>query len=606
MTRASAGPAGRRSASDEGFTLIEVIVALFLLGVVATAVLVFFIKGVQTTAHLQRAQAADAVATQAMEQVRSVSAQTPTTGSISGVLVGRTQSAVQTAWNAVTAVHPDYTADSIPAWDPSATPPSPTVPIESDVSLSGIGYHVTTLIGTCYRVATAASGDQSCVASPTTGVPILRAIVIVTWKPTSADQCGGAALCTYNTRTLLDPTADPAWNLTTTPVAFDDDMGETTAESGPTDSAVVANDLIGPVTVNPIINITDPTVMGVSDPTMFGTASAVSSVSAPWLLRYTPSHTSSGIVTFTYQLQDAAGRKSNNLAKVTIKVDPVAHDVGPISVTNGSSNVIDLSGKVTGTFASSGAIITITSPPSMGSITGISGTKITYTAPPAGSGTSQVTFGYTITDTSGLKSGSATVTLNATDPLVQTPTAPNQTFTVSADKTLPLLWSPLNILAGTGNTFPNSTIHVQGLTPGGGSLSGSDTSVISYQPPLDAAGSFTFSYVVTNRPSPPGKSSPVGTITVNVTPFAVNDNASQSNGRTATVAVLSNDTPDTGMVVSIDGTATCGSPTVDSQNRIVFTPPSNNNKKCSVGYKIYPLGAPSLTAGATLTVTWGN
>lgn len=592
MTRAAADR--RRPSEDGGFTLIEVIVALFLLGVVATAVLVFFVKGVQTTAQLQRSQAADAVATQAMEQVRSVSAQIPTSGSISGVLVGRTKSAVDTAWLAVTRAHPEYTADSIEAWDPSSTPPSPAVPIESDVSLAGISYHVTTLIGTCYRVASAASGDQSCVASPTTGVPILRAIVVVTWKPTSVGQCGGSGLCTYNMRTLLDQTADPAWNLTTTPVAFDDNMGATTATSStPTQSAIVANDLIGPVTTNPIINVSG---------TRFGTATVVSSLTAPWLLSYVPNGVSSGIETFSYQLRDSANRTSN-FAAVTINVLPVADNSGPIAVTNGGTVAINMTSSVHGTFASSGSIIAVTSPPSQGSISGTSGTTITYKAPPAGSGASEVSFSYTISDTSGLKSAPATVTIDLSDPVAPTPTAPNQTFNVPADKTLPLTWTPLNILGATTGTFPNSTIHVQGLTAGGGALSGSDTSVISYQPPLDVAGAFSFTYTVTNRPSPPGKSSPVGTITVNVMPTAVSDSATGSVGVPVTVNVLANDTPDTGMTVS-PGTTTCGAVSVNAARSIVFTPPSNKKVTCSVAYTIYPAGAPTLSSTATLTVQW--
>ena len=55
--------------SESGLTLIEVVVALTLLGVVAAAALTFFVRGMQSTSHLQRTQAAVAVASQAMEKV---------------------------------------------------------------------------------------------------------------------------------------------------------------------------------------------------------------------------------------------------------------------------------------------------------------------------------------------------------------------------------------------------------------------------------------------------------------------------------------------------------------------------------------------------------
>ena len=58
--------------ADAGFTMIEVIVALAILGIIATAALGFTVRALKSSGHLQRAQSAVAVASSAMEQVRNL------------------------------------------------------------------------------------------------------------------------------------------------------------------------------------------------------------------------------------------------------------------------------------------------------------------------------------------------------------------------------------------------------------------------------------------------------------------------------------------------------------------------------------------------------
>ena len=112
-------PVQRDLRDEGGFTLVEVVVALFLLGIVAAAGLTFFFRGMQNTSHLQRSQTAVAVANEAMEKVRSVTPRiTDTVTSTSGLLIGRTQTAVQAAW--ATAAASD-TAQSNAVWDTAAT-----------------------------------------------------------------------------------------------------------------------------------------------------------------------------------------------------------------------------------------------------------------------------------------------------------------------------------------------------------------------------------------------------------------------------------------------------------------------------------------------------
>ncbi len=602
MTRAITAPAHRRPSEDRGFTLIEVIVALFLLGVVATAVLVFFIRGLAATSHIQRTQSADAVATQAMEQVRSVLALAPT-GGTSGVVIGRTQTAVMTTWNAA---NPADTADSAPAWDnsPTAASTPPTVPILQDVVRSGITYHVTTLIGTCDRIASPESTDQSCVKPPAPGVPILRVIVVVTWTPASAGECSGTTgLCTYSIRSLLDPTADPAWNLTTTPIAYPDDMGSTTATTPWVDSAVVANDLIGPVTTNPISNISTPS---------YGLASAVYSAAAPWMLRYKPNG-GSGLDTFSYNLIDAASR-SSNLTSVTIRVTPVADDVGPLDAVIGATTTIDMSAYVHGTFASSGVIITC-SIPTVGSCTSLGGKTITYQAPAVASAGSAATFTYTIKDHTGYPSNTGAVKITLKNPLPVHPGAPALSFNIVASRASTMNWTPLDILNDPSVTgaSSNSTIAYSGIQQsGGGNLQGTGTSVISYQPPSNRVGIFTFTYTITNSSGLQSKP-PANTITLNLMPKANDLTQTLSHGVTLTgfnvLDPLVNDIPSTTPMKISVGTESCGSAWVWN-GLIQFSPPGganqNNAKSCSVPYTITPSGLPSLATQATLTVNWSK
>ena len=61
-------------------------------------------------------------------------------------------------------------------------------------------------VGNCYR---ATSTSSSCVATPTTGIQMIRVVVSVTWGSTS---CASAS-CGYVTATLLSGTADPVFDL---------------------------------------------------------------------------------------------------------------------------------------------------------------------------------------------------------------------------------------------------------------------------------------------------------------------------------------------------------------------------------------------------------
>ena len=193
-------------------TLIEVIVAISIMGIIATASIGLSITSQTSAAAQQRQELAVAIANQAME---SVSAQ-PTVAS--AILVGRTQSSVTSNWNDTINTTTGGIGSTYAAWDATATATSiPVVPILSTVIQSGTTYETNTLIGTCYQ-RTDATGTCTKVAGytapalpqPAGWSPILRVIVVVRWH--AGTGCTGVGGCSYSTTSLIDPHVDLPWD----------------------------------------------------------------------------------------------------------------------------------------------------------------------------------------------------------------------------------------------------------------------------------------------------------------------------------------------------------------------------------------------------------
>ncbi|NUU17654.1 type II secretion system protein [Cellulomonas humilata] len=387
----------RRSAEldlrDEGgFTLIEVVVALFLLGIVATAGLTFFFRGMQNTSHLQRTQTAVAVANEAMEKVRAVTPRiADTVTATSGLLIGRSQTAVQAAWAAAAAAD---TSQSNAVWDTAAaTRPQVAIPVVDTVRVSDETFTTTTLIGTCYRLKAASATDQTCVKTNPgiTAVQLYRVTVVVTWEAGTSGQCA-AGTCSYRLSTLVDPTLDANWNLTAKPVTYDDTS--TMVTGGAADVInTLANDVIGfvPAGVNPTT---------ITSPPSIGTAATVASGTEIGRIRYTPPANASGITTLRYRLKDGAGRTSNE-ATLTVSVRPLAT---AFAQTVETSSTTTWSVPAYGT----GLDVVIVS----GTAT-VSGNTLTYAS---GATAGSAVIKYKVVDDSGLESDTVNLTVTVVVP----------------------------------------------------------------------------------------------------------------------------------------------------------------------------------------------
>jgi prepilin-type N-terminal cleavage/methylation domain-containing protein len=181
--------------STDGFSLMEVVVALGIILVVMTFSLAFFIRSMQGTALQQQRQAAVAVADQAMELTRSVPAST--------LLAGRDGSRVDAQWASPGSV---VTSQSVKQSDPAATSTSmPLVPFGTTSLVNNVSYPVRTFVDGCYL-------DSTSVCGPT-NVPkshlMYRVTVEVRWQPKADQSCSGAGgACAYVVSTLRDPSPD--------------------------------------------------------------------------------------------------------------------------------------------------------------------------------------------------------------------------------------------------------------------------------------------------------------------------------------------------------------------------------------------------------------
>ncbi|WP_421733822.1 Ig-like domain-containing protein [Cellulomonas sp.] len=585
---------GRVTGDQAGFSLIEVVVALFLLGIVATAALGFFIRGMQNTSHQQRSQAAVAVATQGMELARSVTPQAANGAGTSGLLIGRAKADVDAAWAAAAATD---TAQMNADWDPAAAnSANAVIPIVGNpIRVSDETFTVTTLIGTCFRPIAAAQTDKPCTkANPGGGAKLYRIVVVVKWAPTKAGQCGGATVCTYRVSALVDPSNDANWNLTAKPVAYDDAL-TVVAGSASVYSDILANDVMGAVTSNPTTIITLPTM---------GTVSVRASGATMGGVDFTAPADASGITQFTYTLKDQAGRTSNE-AIATVTVTPKSVNDTGYSVLNVAKS-FDVLANDLGTFTA-GTTVSITAP-----VTGasVSGTNIVYN----GAATGSKTIKYKVKDPWGGESAEATlvVTVKNSDPPVSSP----QTITV-AYSPKNAMTTNLDILNKTGN--PSSfSIVMSGAAPSPGTvtLNGAANVATFNQPAGMAPGTYTVNFAVKNLDGEVTAATPYTIIVA--PPVAVADAYSVKKSVNSTLIVGTNDTPlladwSSRITVAVfQPAAGCGSVAVSPSDglagKVVYTAPAvaSGTKACSFDYQLQQASGTAFVSNrvtVTLSVT---
>jgi|GEM_PF-598397 len=625
---------------DEGFSMVEVIVAIVILGIVASSALWFFINGMQTSSNLDRQQTAVSIATSTMEQTFTYDPRKGATTGVSGLVVGRSAADVASGFAALGPTGPGSlalnnglgisgVADTYPLSDPAGVTGGGDPKVVSTVTRgNNVNYTVYTLIGACYRTAATGGTTQPCTKDPSypttepTNAPgmvrMLRVIVVVIWDPIGNECTGTLGKCEYDVATLVDPSLDLLWTRIVQPVAKDD-----TFSFGPTDAGynldVLNNDVLGSVRSFPV-QLVAPflNASGVD-----GTATANSTGT----IKYVPpvgdkAHWVSGIFPFKYQVFDRTG--ASGTATVSIYLQPQSADDPSLTATLGVPQALDVLGNDLG----SPALVTITQQPSSGNVAVSGGTTVTFTATAKG----PFTFKYKYSDASGLVSPEATVSVT-----VQSVSAPDVPLVApyNTNASAPGSWMDITatLLAGapTGTqvvitqapapasgTSGTAKLRIDGIAYSGGTVT--VNSKIEFQPPVNTAGEWTFPYALTVGTF----QSNTGTVDVKVPtppppPKAANDTFNLKKNGTRTVAVGGNDTPKTwgsssGITVQLGAFSptACGSwayatptPTdLDMGQLSIVTPNSfgPGYGGCTVKYTLVNVSGSS-TATITFTVT---
>lgn len=189
-------------AGDAGFTLIEVVVAIMLIGIVMTSLMAFFVTTVSVINQQSGKQAAVQLANDSSERVRALEG--------SAIVAGRDKASTDNQWaSPVTGVAP-YLAAMQKTWDATATFPAgataalPTT--AKSVPINGVSYGQNWYVGKCWQPKS--GGD--CGATQTTGyVEFFRVVVALTW---SEKHCVNSA-CSFVTSTLVsNASSEPVFN----------------------------------------------------------------------------------------------------------------------------------------------------------------------------------------------------------------------------------------------------------------------------------------------------------------------------------------------------------------------------------------------------------
>lgn len=203
-------PPGAPPRDESGFTLVEVIVSIVLIGIVMTSLVTFFVSSVTAVNNLASRQLGAQLADDASERVRALKS--------TQLVTGRDHQSVDAQWDSAVPAVAGYLSGTTRVWDGTAAYPSgatatlPTSPTQAIV-VGGLTYWQNWYVGTCWQPKVS-SGEVTCAATGT--VRFFRVVVAVTWQ----DKHCAASTCAYVTSTLVNSAStDPVFNPNNTATA---------------------------------------------------------------------------------------------------------------------------------------------------------------------------------------------------------------------------------------------------------------------------------------------------------------------------------------------------------------------------------------------------
>lgn len=216
----------RVAETDEGFSLIEVLVALTLVIITMASVGTYLIRSFGFVAHQRNDQVAAQLANTALEQVRALKGSSLAGGRGKGEAYAQfgldTTGAALSGSQQPLPVVKDYLTDMTPAWDPYAsTNDGSEAPISTAtlaVTVDATTYERTVYLGECEVDLGSDEGVKGgCLPAVTKGasedatkyLKFYRAVVLVTWP----DRLCAMATCDYVTSTLISRATDPTFDV---------------------------------------------------------------------------------------------------------------------------------------------------------------------------------------------------------------------------------------------------------------------------------------------------------------------------------------------------------------------------------------------------------
>jgi prepilin-type N-terminal cleavage/methylation domain-containing protein len=212
--------------SDEGVSMIEMMVALVLIAIVTAASATLFVGDIRGVDAQKQRQQAVYLADKALEQAHGLSPKLVGSTLRSGLVTGRSQANVNLllATPAATRLHiaaqDDITTDLSLDYDPSGIGFG-TLPVWNlNQSINGMKYNTYTFIDVCWETGSTslnAGSTSTCGPTQTAGsTEDYRVSVDVAWTGTGSCKTG----CDYSDATLIDPSLDNTFNANTSLPTF--------------------------------------------------------------------------------------------------------------------------------------------------------------------------------------------------------------------------------------------------------------------------------------------------------------------------------------------------------------------------------------------------
>ncbi len=472
---------------DDGFILLESVVAISIITIVMAAFATFFVNSVSFTSLQRARQAASQIADANLENIRGLPA--------SDLVTGHDTTSVNAQFAAAaTAVQPwlasmTKATDSTAATNAGASANVPTVGVTQ--TINNVPYLVNNYLGYCAIPSDGSSTD--CTASSIgNGVTYLRVVTAVTW---SNSHCTNSA-CSFITATVLSTADDPTFNL----------------NQSPPSAPVITNPGNQTAAVGDTVTLQLAVTSGTGVPTYTW---AVSSGSLPGGLAMNPAGLISGVATtavtnlsVTVTVTDAFLRTAT--ATFTWTIYPTLKITQPVNQASVSSVAITgltltaTGGSGTGyTWSDPGGTLppglALATVSNQGKITGSPTTPgvytVTITVKDSSAHTATTTFTWTVANPpiAATNPGAQISTIGRADSLQLTATGGSGTYTWTGGASLPagLTLSSGGLVSGTPTTISTKSVSLTATDTNGASVVVAFSWAVVAQPTVTSPGNQT-------------------------------------------------------------------------------------------------------------------